>query len=460
MDFRFVHVNSTTVALMMVLVVLAVATRWGLPESMGASLAGMLCLNYFFLPPVGKWTIADPQNWVALCVFVITAVVASQLSARAKRRTAEANSRRREMERLYVLSRSLMRMDTESPFARQIASRIAEVFALDRVVFYDRDDDAVYGPESMDMAPMEGPLRELATGGTSTVINECGVTVSPVNLGSVVIGSLALPTESMSGSARRAVTQLAAIALDRARGQEAASRAEATRLSEELKSTMLDALAHELKTPLTSIKAAVTAVLGCNSSVPTQTELLQVIDEETDRVTSMVTEAIQVARIEAGQIELRKAPHSMAALVRQVLALFSGCLESRTVEVQVSESLPPVEADAELVRIVIRQLVDNAAKYSPPASPISIRATQRGESIVLSVADRGPGISGPDRERIFERFYRGHAGRGPVSGTGMGLAIAREIIRAHNGEIGVESQLGRGSEFHFSLPVARAEAQP
>jgi signal transduction histidine kinase len=104
--------------------------------------------------------------------------------------------------------------------------------------------------------------------------------------------------------------------------------------------------------------------------------------------------------------------------------------------------------------------VDNAAKYSPPASPISIRAVQHGESIVLSVADRGPGISGPDRERIFERFYRGHAGRGPISGTGMGLAIAREIIRAHNGEIGVESQLGRGSEFHFSLPVARAEAEP
>ncbi len=458
-NFWVIHVNTTTVALTLLLAVLGIATRWGLLESLIASLAGMLCFNYFFLPPVGRWTIADPQNWVALFAFLVTAVVASHLSATVKRRAAEATARQREMERLYALSRSLMLMDAQSPSARQIAHHIAQVFQFQSVVLYDRAAEEIHRAGPVDAPWADGRLRDAALQGTVFTDVKENLTVLPISLGGKVSGSLALPSSPASETVLRAIAQLAAIVLERARAQEAASRAEAVRQSEELKSAMLDALAHEFKTPLTSVKAAVSSILDDGSTPPAHTELLRVVDEETDRLTSMVTEAIQVARIEAGQIELRKAPQSMAHLIRQSLAKLARTLESRPLEVHVSEDLPAVSADAELVGIVTRQLVDNAARYSPPDSPIAIRAVQQGDSVVVGVADRGPGLSESDRSRVFEKFYRGRAARERIPGTGMGLAIAREIIQAHHGDIWVESVPGQGSEFLFSLPIAREDAQ-
>jgi two-component system sensor histidine kinase KdpD len=437
--FKIVSVNSTTVALTLLLAVLGIAARWGLLESVMASIAGVLCFNFFFLPPVGKWTIADPQNWVALFAFIVTAAVASQLSASATRRAAEATHRQHEMERLYELSRSLMSMDTQSPFASQIAGHIAAVFGFPSVVF---QDEATHETHQL------GP----AGSGEKTV-------ALPLQLGGTNIGTLTLPRDMASETAQRAIAHLAALALDRARTQEAASRAEAARQSEELKSTLLDAFAHECKTPLTSIKAAVSTVLNENSIQAVHRELLQIVDEETDRLTAAVTGAIQMARIEAGQIELRKGPRSIAGLIRQSLAKLAGSLDARPVEVRVSEDLPPVAADPELVHIVIRQLLDNAIKYSPPDSPISIEASIEEDAIVVSVADCGPGVPEADRHRVFEKFYRGREARERIPGTGMGLAIAREIVRAHNGEIRVESRPGQGSRFRFTLPIATEAAR-
>jgi two-component system sensor histidine kinase KdpD len=220
---------------------------------------------------------------------------------------------------------------------------------------------------------------------------------------------------------------------------------------------MLDALAHEFKTPLTSIKAAVTSVLQDRVIAPAHAELLRVVDEETDRLSTMVTEAIQMARIEAGHIELRKGVHSIAGLIRQSLARMAAALESRPVEVRPGEDLPPVSADPILVRIVVRQLVDNAIRYSPPGSGIVIRAVREGDWIVVGVADQGPGIPEPERARIFEKFYRGGGADETAPGTGMGLAIVRQIIQAHGGEVRVESRPGQGSQFFFSLPMAREQ---
>ncbi len=443
------RVNATTVALTLLLAVLGIAARWGLLESITASLAGMLCFNFFFLPPVWTWTISDPQNWVALVAFLATSVVASQLSARAKRRAAEATSRQHEMERLYALSRALMLVDPQLPAAKQIAGRVAEVFGLDRVLFYDRDTDQVHQAGSGAAGAPAERLREAAQSGAAHIGED--LAVLPVSAGGVILGSLALPVSTASETALRAIAQLAAVALERARGQEAAARAEAARLGEELKSAMLDALAHEFKTPLTSIKAAVTTVL---SAEPPQREMLEIVDEETDRLTALVTQAIQMARLESGRIELRKTPQQVGELVQEALASLAAGLESRRVDVQLSPGLPPAPADPELVRILIRQLVDNAVKYSPPDAPIAIRAVRDGDAIVVTVADRGPGIPEPDRNRVFEKFFRGRDARGRIPGTGMGLAIAREIVKAHHGRIWVETRPGQGSEFSFSLPIA------
>ncbi len=458
-DYSLPHLNSTTVALTLLLAVLAIATRWGLFESLTASIAGMLCLNYFFLPPVGRLTIAEPQNLVALVAFVVTAAVASQLSANAKQRAAEATNRQHEMERLYALSRSLMLMDAKSSGAKQVATHIIEQFGFSAVALYDRTEDEVYWAGARGASVDKPRLKRMTIAGAPPVETAEGFTILAVRVGEHAAGSLALPGSEVSETGLRAIAQLVAVALERARSQEVASRVAAAQQSEELKSAMLDALAHEFKTPLTVVKAAVSSLRNDPAAMGVNQELIEIADEETDRLTEMVTEAIQVARIEAGRIELRKSTVYLEDLVRHSVTMLAGKLKSRSLAIHAAGDLPPVYADAELIRMVIRQLLDNAAKYSPLDTPIAIRLERRKETLVVAVADCGPGIPEAERHRVFERFYRGREVREQIPGTGMGLAIAKEVVCAHGGEIRVEGRAGGGSEFLFWLPVAAEEPQ-
>lgn len=457
---RLVKVNFTTVALTYLLAVLGIATVWGLVEAVAASILGMICFNYFFLPPVGTFTIADPQNWVALFAFLFTSVIASHLSSSVKKRAEEAIRRQHELERLYAFSRALLLLDSPSELMKQIAHQVAQAFEPDGVAFYDRSTDTVYraGPE--DIPSDVSKLRDVAVQGTVWHDATSRIRVMPISLGGRTIGSLALQGGFVSETALHSIANLAAIALERARAQEAASHAEAVRQSEELKSTMLDALAHEFKSPLTPIKAAVTSMLAdglCNSA---HQELLRIVDEEADRLNAMLTEAIQMARIEAGKVQLQTSPHSVASLVEPTLAKLRGAMEGRDIEVCIPGDLPAVMADPEFVGIVLWQLLTNAVRYTPPGSPLAVSARVQDEQVAVSVADQGPGIPVQEQSHIFEKFYRSREHRHLIPGTGMGLAIAREIIRAHGGKIWVNSEPGKGSEFLFTLPVAGKEVSP
>jgi two-component system sensor histidine kinase KdpD len=251
---------------------------------------------------------------------------------------------------------------------------------------------------------------------------------------------------------------LVAIGLERVRGQEAANRAEAARQSEELKSTLLDALAHEFKTPLTSIKAAASAMLSTPDSLPQeQRELVTIIDGEADRIARLVTETIQMARVEAGKFQLSPAPHSPSSLIAVVLEQVKPMTDEREIRVTVSSGLPSISVDAGLVQLAIRQLVDNALKYSPSTTPVTISARGTAGGVAISVADHGPGIPEAEQSKVFERFYRGAADRHHVAGTGIGLTIAREIMRAHGGDVSLTSRPGQGAEFSLLFPVPLRE---
>jgi two-component system sensor histidine kinase KdpD len=234
---------------------------------------------------------------------------------------------------------------------------------------------------------------------------------------------------------------LVAIALERVRTEEAANRAEAARQSEEFKSTLLDAIAHEFKTPLTSIKAASTSMLS-DSSLPDAAlspqfrELATIIDEETDRLSLLVTEAVRMSQIDAGKVRLERELLDVADLLRRVLTHFESKAEGRELKLQVDEGLPPVYADKDLISLALRQLIDNALKYSPPGSPISVTAGLKDRRVIIRVRDRGPGIPERERERVFDKFYRRQTTKTHVPGTGLGLYIAREIARAHGGDGG------------------------
>jgi two-component system sensor histidine kinase KdpD len=466
--FRLIHVNATTVGFFYLVAILMVAAAWGLAESTVASIVAMLCFNFYFIPPIGTLTVDDPQNWVALFAFLATSLTASHLSARAKGRTKEAVERQHEIERLYSLSRALLLTESSRPVPNQVVQQIARIFDFESVALYDRASREIHRVDAGDLDDMpdiESALRESAA--RSTVIRDESrrLIVTPIRLGEEPIGSLAVRGASLSDAALQSLLNLVAIGMERARSQETVNRAEVARQSEELKSTLLDAIAHEFKTPLTSIKAVTTDLLSepAGELQPHQRELIGIADEGTDRLSRLVTDAIQLARIEGGTFRLDREVHFPASLIRDALRQMKSLTDRRQITVTAVDDLPLVQVDAPLVRMVITHLIANALKYSPPRTTIAIGARvgnkgagENGEhenKVVVYVRDHGPGIAEEEQPRIFEKFYRGTSER-HLTGSGMGLAIARAIICAHGEEIWVTSKPGEGSEFSFSLPVA------
>ncbi|HEX8492510.1 MAG TPA: ATP-binding protein [Pyrinomonadaceae bacterium] len=353
------HINSTTVALGLLLVVLLVAAGWGSRPAVLASLLGVVCFNLFYLPPVGRLHIEDPDNWIALFAFLVTAVTAGQLWARAKRQAQEAEAARRESERLYT--------ELQDAFER-------------------------------------------------------------------------------------------------------ASQAKALEQSERLKSALLDAVTHDLRTPLTSIKASVTTLLDepRAQTVEEETgaldaegrrEMLEVIDEETDRLNRFIEGLMELARIEAGEMHLRRRWGSIEEIVTRALERAAPLTRDHQIQVRLDDELPTVRVDDRAVAEVVYTLVDNAAKYSPKGTNINVEANSKdGQTIQLSVEDEGPGIPVELRQRVFDKFFRamrdGDSGTHQPSGSGMGLAIARGIVEAHGGRIWIEEAHGnRGSRVVITLSI-------
>lgn len=451
-----VNVNPTTVGFVYLLTVLIIATEWGLFEATVASLVATTCYNFFFLPPLYTWTIADPQNWVALFAFLATSLIVSQLSERAKRRRDEAISRQLDLEQLHSVSRAILLMDRQSRIGVQIAREVRRVYELSAVAIYDRATGETYRGGEEEPADWEQALRDAAIQATLSRDEEALVTIAPFTLGGQPIGALALKGRKFSDAALHSLSNLVAIGLERARGQEAASRAEAARHSEEFKSALLDAIAHEFKTPLTGIKAATSGTLSGGVTNPEHVhELMLIVDKAADRLLVLISEAIHLARIEAGKMRLQKRECQVGALLRDSVQQMQTVLEGRACELRISPELPAVHVDQELLGLVLRQLLDNAGKYSPVSAPIRISAEMENGLVLVRIWNGGPGIPEWEKSRLFEKFYRGTGAGRSIAGTGMGLAIAREIMLAHGGDIRVESGPGKGVEFTLLLAVAK-----
>src|SRR5882724_11241485 len=454
--YRVLHVNHTTVALSFLLAILAVSAVWGMAVSVFMSVLAMLSLNYFFLPPVGMFTIADPQNWVALFVFLITAITGSQLSSRIRLEADEAHHRRREVERLYRFSRKLLGEGNVIQLMNAIPDYIVESFEAGAAELFLPQKDKFYR-SGFGAAHLEEEKMKVAflhdEANLDTDQSEYFV---PVRLGVRPIGSLGISGAQLSRQSLEAVGTLVAIAIERARAVEQLGQTEAERQGERLKSALLDSITHDFRTPLTSMKAAVTSLLAAANTEPVQQrELLTIIDEECDRLNHLVEQAAEMARLEAGEIELHFESIAVDDLIREALAKMKAPLAGRNVDVRIGEGLPMVRADAERAADVLMKLIDNANLYSPKEQPVTVSAEAAGDFVSISVAYRGPGIDDFEQGMIFDKFYRGKDQRYLVRGTGMGLPIAKAIVAVHGGTISVTSQLGHGSVFSFTLPIAR-----
>ncbi|MFN7920313.1 MAG: ATP-binding protein [Bryobacteraceae bacterium] len=427
--------NSTTCALLLIFAVVGISALLGYIPSLAAS-AGAAIGFGVVLPPPGSIRIDDPEDWLAFAVFLVTALTVNRFAENARFREQESASLRLVAERLLAIEPSSL-----SAMAARMPQIVAEVFRLPGTAFYFRDTQALYRAggalESVTRATLE---RFEPSENTRHLIK------LPVLSSAHMAGVLTLSGARLSSSARQALPAILGLAIERARSENRAAEEQAYRKRFELRAALLSAVAHEFRTPLTVIKGAATELL---TSPQGSDDLLTIVDEEADRMNRLLGEAIELGRVEAQSLRLHRVPTPIGALVSATVAEFA-----ETGRVIAQPGLPTQMADVEpeLIAQVLRHLVGNALKYSPPESQVQLDVTVRERDAVISLRDFGPGIAAEDIDHVFEPFFRG-AAQSDVPGTGMGLAIARSLVEAHGGKIWVLSYRGQGSVFSFSVPL-------
>lgn len=450
---RVFHANATiaAIALMLGVVIAAVYTKPS--EAVLASISATLCLDYFFVPPIGSITIGDPQGWIVLVVFLAVSLFASHLAARLRRQRDELIARQNESEKLHALSRAML-LSSGEDVRRLIVNKCIEVFGFSEAVLFESATGEFHRSASH-TAITDDKLRKVALYGCIESDAAERITVLPVTLGNKNFGSLGVRGVVLPEASLQALGNTIAVGLAKAQMQEAGSRAEAVRKSEELKSVMLDALAHELKTPLTAIAAAADMMAdGSRMSAVQRQELLGVIRQETEGLKRLVGEAMHLAHIDAKRVKLESQPVGAGEIIDAAVRSLGERAASHRIEVQLSADIPLLTADRELMIQAVKQLIDNAIKYSPSASMVTVAASEADGLVSISIRDQGPGLTELEQGRVFEKFYRGRYDHSAVQGTGMGLSIAKEISEAHGGSLKVESLIGHGSRFTITLHAA------
>jgi two-component system, OmpR family, sensor histidine kinase KdpD len=450
------RVNGTTAALAYLLAILLIATIWELAVAVTMSVASMLAFNYYFLPPIGTLTIADPQNWIALFAFLVTSVIAGHLSSRARLQAEVAHHRRREIEKLYQFTQQLLGEGNIIELLNAIPGHVVESFEAGAAALFLAEKEKIYR-SGQELPQLDvNQLKTILAREEPVIDAGRNLCFAPVRQGVRAVGSLGISGPLLSRQTLDALGSLIGIAMERARAIEQLGKTEANREGDRLKTALLESITHDFRTPLTSIKASVTSLLTSEALGPAgRKELLTVIDEESNRLNRLVGEAAEMALLDAGEFELRIAPHPIQEVLSAAVEQCKSTLGKRIVQLRIPDNLPAVMVDLDRMKQALVQLLENAHRYSPEGEPITVSAELNGNFVVASVADRGSGIEELEQGLIFDKFYRGRDQRYRVQGTGMGLPIAKAIVEAHGGTLGVVSQLGKGSVFSCSLPIDR-----
>jgi two-component system, OmpR family, sensor histidine kinase KdpD len=408
-----------------VFAVLPVALLFGLEYAVPVSVASMLAFNWFFLPPRHTFRLSDGENWVALAVYLTTAIVVSVLAARSRRRQAEAEQRAREAALLAEVAGTLLESDHVQNELGGIASRLARALGVVRSRI---ELDSVRRPEADETA------HELRAGER--------------NVGRVFLRGD--PEADVSSRLLPGLASLLAVAVDRERLGRRAVEAEALRRSDAIKTAILRAVSHDLRSPLTAIRTATESLESetLDLSVADQAALLTTIDVEAARLDRLVTNLLDLSRLELGAAEPKPELWTVESLVGQALSELGP--RADRVSVALSADLPPIEVDGAQIEHVLVNLLDNALKFSPAAEPVELRGEQHDGDVIVRVLDRGPGLSEWELERIFEPF---EPGRGASTGSGLGLAIAKGFAQANGARLEARPNHEGGASFVLSLPA-------
>jgi two-component system sensor histidine kinase KdpD len=459
-------VSPTTVALAFLLVVLATATVGHLWASIVVSMAAMLALNFFFLPPLGTFTVADPQNWIALFAFLVVAVIASNLSAAAQARASEAIASRNEVTRLFDLTRDVLLTTETTGAIDALARHVARRFELPKIaiclptdhgwrVHQGGSTDVSIDTLTLNMAlarargTVEYDARQRAYGGHVRIGGDRGYMLVPLRHGTKAVGLLAASSSNVDIGSLDALAGVVAIAIERVQFLTERDAAELVRQKADLAATLLASLSHDLRTPLTAIKAAVE---NLRRELPAEDRLEQAraASAELHRLTRLFQDILDMARIDAAAIRIDKQWVTAADVVDAASAHVRHALDGHALRVE-ADADREAEIDPRLTSVALSHVLENAAQYSPIEREIVVQAHVEDDGLHVSVTDRGPGLDPVELEHLFERFYRGHAARQSIFGTGMGLAITRGLLAAAGGRIWAEN-IGGGARFSMVIP--------
>jgi len=445
---RDVLFNTTVIALRYLIPLGTITAWWGLGPGITSALITFFTFNYFFIEPYYTFTVHRPTDVVVLIVFLIDAVVISQLVGRAQAGLAAATAREREATQLYELSTALAGLHEDHAIVQILAKQVHAV-AQDEHVELNITGNHTFSFRLPDSDP---PLRppELTI---------------PITAARGILGEIRLwrTGANISSSEKRLFQTFAsqgALALERAWLAQAEARARVLEESDQLKSAILSSVSHELRTPLSTIKAAASSLRGGQVSwnSPACTELIAAIDDEADHLNLLVGNLLDMSRIESGALKPKREWNILSEIVGTVLARMKHLAVDHKLEVDVLENLPLLPVDYVQMEQVFTNLISNSLKYAPANTKVCIRARVEDERMHVQVSNQGPHVPAQDLERIFDKFYRISAAD-KVTGTGLGLSICKGIIEAHSGYIWAEN-ISDGLAFNFTLPLTLDGAKP
>jgi len=439
------------VVLLYLLVVVPIALLCGFWQSVIVSMSAVLVHSYFTsrIPEVNPAT--DPANTVTLLAFVLVALLVSQLSSRITGHAKQAESWGGQMHDLYEFTRRTLQMNLHVEPGPQLVELVHEIFALEAVAVFDADLHDVYQAGVWTVAPQE-LAQNVYYFETSDDDPETGLGRRVVRLGNVPIGSLVVRGET-SPLTNNAIASLIAITFDRYRAFANESRIETERRTEQLRSTVLDSLAHEYKTPLTAIRAASTGLSEMGHLSAGQADLVSLIDEQADLLNELTTRLLTTARLDGDEVTIHAKSVGVEALIDEVVTSLRDRLASMKVAIELPDESLELYCDRQLMTMLLTQYIDNACKYSIFGTTVTIRAVAANNEVIFSVHSFGPVIPMADRERIFDRYYRSSTNANRAAGTGIGLSVAKRAATIHGGYVWVTSEESAGTTFFVAIPA-------
>jgi len=451
------HFSSAPVGFLFLIVVVSVAILCGFWQATVVSVTASLCLDYLFYPPSLSLNVNDPQDWVSLAAFEISALVVSRVSSREQRSTRDAALQRMAMEQLYELSRSTLLINLHQAPGPQLTELIQRIFVLEAVSIFDSNSGKTDSSGSWD-EDEKGIARDCFFIHADQDDSLTQTSTRILRVGANSVGAIAIRGR-VTPLVMNALASLAAIALDRCVSFEKESRIEAAAQSERLRAGVLDALAHAFKTPLTAIQTASSGLREVGSLNNSQTRLVTLVEEESTQLNELCTRLLQTAKLDADEFSLKRDVIQVANLVANVLQEQSERLAGHPVEIAVPDPNLTIRGDSELLSMALTQFLDNAAKYSFKDSPVKVSAWESHSEVMISVHNDGPAIPMADRERIFQRFYRSEGSQKVAPGTGIGLSTVKMAADAHRGHVWVISDADEGTTFFLSLPQQGRRSQ-